>query len=54
MLEASRYKPKPFRIEIPDETLLDLKRRLLQVRWPDEINPGWEYGTNLEYLSLLC
>ena len=49
-LETGSHKPKPFRIEVPDETLLDLKRRLQQVRWPDEISPGWSYGTDLKYL----
>jgi len=44
------HTPKPFKIAIPDETLLDLKRRLQQVRWPDEINPGWDYGTDLRHL----
>ena len=44
------HKPNPFRIAIPDETLLDLKHRLQQVRWPDAISDGWDYGTDLRYL----
>lgn len=50
VLEAHRDRPKPFRIAIPDESLIDLKRRLQHVRWPDEIRAGWDYGTDLRYL----
>ena len=49
-LEMPFHKPNPFRIAIPDETLLDLKHRLQQVRWPDAISDGWDYGTDLRYL----
>ena len=43
---------KPFKIEVHDEVLDDLQRRLETVRWPDEIpNSGWDYGTDLEYLK---
>ena len=44
------YSPKPFRIAVPDETLEDLRRRLREVRWPDEVAPGWDYGGDLQYL----
>src|ERR1700693_2199592 len=50
VLKSASHRPKTFRIDIPDETLRDLKRRLRQVRWPDEINPGWAYGADLQYL----
>ncbi|MGH3026067.1 MAG: epoxide hydrolase family protein, partial [Gaiellaceae bacterium] len=44
-----------FTIEIPDETLDDLARRLENTRWPDQVvDRGWDYGTNLEYLRDLC
>jgi len=44
-----------FTIEIPDETLDDLARRLENTRWPDEVvDGGWDYGTNLEFLRDLC
>ncbi len=39
----------PFRIEVPEETLDDLKRRLAQTRFPDQIaGSGWDYGAELE------
>jgi pimeloyl-ACP methyl ester carboxylesterase len=40
--------PRPFRIDVPDATLRDLRERLARVRWPDEIpGGGWRYGTDL-------
>ena len=45
----------PFTIDIPDEDLADLKRRLEETRWPDEIpGSGWDYGSNLAYVKELC
>lgn len=44
-----------FRIEVPDAVLGDLRRRLDQARWPDQIEgAGWDYGTELGYLKSLC
>lgn len=44
----------PFKIQIPNAVLTDLKQRLSQARFADEI-PGanWDYGTNLAYLKTL-
>ncbi len=44
-------KPEPFKIQVADDVLSDLKARLSRTRLPDEI-PGsdWDYGTNLSYL----
>src|SRR4026209_2961732 len=44
----------PFRIQVPDAVLTDLKQRLGRKRFPDAI-PGsdWDYGTNLPYLKAL-
>ena len=43
-----------FTINIPDEVIADLRRRLLATRWPDEIeNAGWEYGSSLAYMRTL-
>lgn len=40
----------PFRIQVPDGVLADLKQRLARTRFPDEIpGAGWDYGTDLEY-----
>ncbi|MDD1795502.1 epoxide hydrolase [Enterovibrio sp. ZSDZ42] len=44
----------PFKIDIPDEDIADLKVRLKQTRFTDEIDDaGWDYGTNLSYLKQL-
>lgn len=48
-------KPQPFTIEISDEDIADLKRRLRETRWPDEVaGAEWDYGTPLSYLKELC
>ncbi len=45
----------PFEIQVPDAVLDDLRSRLANAVWPDEIEgQGWEYGTNLAYLRDLC
>ena len=45
----------PFRVDIPDAVLDDLRDRLARTRWPDQI-PGsaWDYGTDLAALQSLC
>ena len=44
----------PFEVQVPDETLADLKDRLARTRWPDEIpGSGWDYGSNLDYIKEL-
>ena len=36
---------RPFRIDIPDSALADLRDRLGRTRWPDELpGVGWSYG----------
>jgi len=46
---------EPFRIDIPDALLQDLKRRLGDTRWPGEISGGgWDYGSELGYVKSLC
>ena len=45
---------EPFQISVPDSALADLKARLKNTRFPDEVpDTGWEYGTNLAYLKEL-
>jgi pimeloyl-ACP methyl ester carboxylesterase len=41
----------PFRIDVPQSDIDDLRRRLAATRWPDQL-PGttWEYGTDISYL----
>jgi microsomal epoxide hydrolase len=46
---------EPFRIDVPDEEIDDLRRRIRDARWPDQIpDSGWSYGTNLEVLRPLA
>ena len=46
---------RPFRVEVPDAVLDDLRERLARTRWPDQIpGSGWGYGTDLAYLQDLC
>ncbi len=43
---------RPFTIAVEDSVLDDLRRRLGDTRWPDEIpNSGWDYGSNLAYMK---
>jgi pimeloyl-ACP methyl ester carboxylesterase len=45
---------EPFRIEVPDSTLEDLKARLARTRWArDDGNADWRYGANGDYLHAL-
>jgi hypothetical protein len=39
---------RPFRIEIPQADLDDLRSRLARTRWPDQLQSvGWDYGIPL-------
>jgi microsomal epoxide hydrolase len=43
-----------FQIQISEEVLDDLKRRLNNVRWPEQLeDPVWERGTDIGYLKSL-
>ena len=43
---------QPFRIAVPDETLIDLQQRLARMRWPNEPrDAGWRYGANLAWMK---
>jgi epoxide hydrolase len=45
----------PFRIEVPDEALHDLRARLDRTRWPEaETVADWSQGVPLGYLRALC
>jgi pimeloyl-ACP methyl ester carboxylesterase len=44
----------PFRVDVPDAVLVDLRERLARTRWPDEVaGAGWDYGVPLVYLRQL-
>jgi hypothetical protein len=46
---------RPFRIDIPDRDLEDLRERLAGTRWPDELpGGGWRRGVPLDYLRRLA
>jgi pimeloyl-ACP methyl ester carboxylesterase len=45
----------PFRVDIPDAELADLRDRLRRVRWPErETADDWSQGVPLGYLRELC
>jgi microsomal epoxide hydrolase len=47
-------KPTPFRLEVPDDALADLRERLARTRFPDQApGPAWAYGTEVAYLREL-
>ena len=47
-------KVRPFTIAVENSVLDDLRQRLADTRWPDEIpNTGWDYGSNLAYIKEL-
>jgi pimeloyl-ACP methyl ester carboxylesterase len=44
--------PKPFRVDIPQANLDELRHRLTGTRWPDELpGVGWNYGVSKDYLT---
>lgn len=46
---------RPFRVEIPQADLDDLKERLARTRWPEELpGVGWEYGIPVERVRQLA
>lgn len=46
---------EPFKIDIPESTLVDLRERLARTRWPEDFgNDQWQYGTSTAYLKQLC
>ena len=46
---------RPFRIDIPQADLDDLRERLARTRWPDELDEaGWDYGIPLDVVRELA
>ncbi|HEY1698714.1 MAG TPA: epoxide hydrolase [Trebonia sp.] len=46
---------RPFRIDVPQADLDDLRDRLARTRWPDEVpGAGWDYGIPLGYVRDLA
>jgi len=46
---------RPFKVHVPDSVLIDLRRRLAETRWPDQL-PGttWEYGADIKKVRELA
>ena len=45
----------PFRIDVADEVLDDLRRRLAQTRWPEaELVDDWSQGAPLAWIQDMC
>jgi epoxide hydrolase len=46
---------RPFRLEVPEAELQDLRERLARTRWPEPATVGgWSQGVPLDYLRDLC
>ena len=46
---------EPFKISVSDAQVADLRRRLADTRWPDQIpGSGWDYGCDLAWLQDLA
>jgi microsomal epoxide hydrolase len=45
----------PFRVNVSDEVIADLKARLASTRFPDQLpGAGWDYGADIAYVEELC
>jgi len=46
---------RPFKVHVPDQVLIDLRHRLAETKWPDQI-PGttWAYGTDINKVRELA
>ena len=46
---------RPFKMHVPDQALIDLRRRLAETKWPDQL-PGttWEYGADINEVRKLA
>jgi hypothetical protein len=46
---------RPFKMHVPDRVLIDLRRRLAEANWPDQL-PGttWEYGADIKKVRELA
>ena len=46
---------RPYRIDVPETVLDDLRERLARTRWPTALpGTGWRQGADIEYLRGLC
>jgi len=53
--ESEETHVRPFRIDIPQADLDDVRARLASTRWPDQLpDSGWDYGIPLDYVRQLA
>jgi microsomal epoxide hydrolase len=46
---------RPYRIDVPEADLIDLRERLAKTRWPDQLaGTEWQLGTELGWLQEVC
>ena len=50
----SQSEIRPFKINIPDAALDDLRERLARARWSEQLGADWEHGAALSVLRDLC
>src|SRR4051812_31883892 len=54
-VDASPAPVRPFRIEVPEADIEDLRLRLERTRWPEDVSgSGWSRGVPSEYLKKLA
>jgi len=53
--DATAAAIRPFKMHVPDQVLVDLRHRLAETKWPDQI-PGttWEYGADIKKVRELA
>jgi len=53
--QSADAETRPFRIDVPQADLDDLRDRLARTRWPDQVpGSGWDYGIPVEYVRELA
>jgi pimeloyl-ACP methyl ester carboxylesterase len=46
---------RPFVVEVPPKAISDLRRRVSDTRWPDQIpGSGWDYGAEIGHVKDVC
>jgi pimeloyl-ACP methyl ester carboxylesterase len=51
----ANIKPAPFKVEVSEAQIRDLRDRLAKARWTDQLpDAAWHYGTELGFLRRLC
>src|SRR5579863_8771552 len=53
--ESAHANIRPFKMQVPEQVLIDLRRRLAETKWPDQL-PGttWEYGVDIKKVRELA